>query len=34
VVICVKVPVGTKEPFQLKGISRSKDWEVKQNLLR
>jgi hypothetical protein len=30
----LKVPVGTKEPFRLKGIERSKDREVKQNLLR
>jgi hypothetical protein len=28
VVICVKVPVGTKEPFRLKGTERSKYREV------
>jgi hypothetical protein len=29
-----KVPGGTKEPFWLKELGISKDWEVKQTLLR
>jgi hypothetical protein len=30
VLYALKVPVGTKEPFQLRGKERSKDQEVKQ----
>jgi hypothetical protein len=30
----LKVPVGTKDPFQLKEIGRSKDQEVRKTLLR
>jgi hypothetical protein len=33
-IICVKVPVGTKEPFRVKEIEISNDREVTQNLLR
>jgi hypothetical protein len=32
--ICIEGSIVTKEPFWLKGIGRSKDWEVKQTLLR
>jgi hypothetical protein len=34
VLFALKVPVGTKEPFQAQGIEISKDREVKKTLLR
>jgi hypothetical protein len=34
VLYALKVPVGTKEPFQLGQIGISEDWEVKKTLLR
>jgi hypothetical protein len=34
VLYALKVPVGTKEPFQIRGKEISKDQEVKLNLLR